>query len=138
MDEKNYLITDEEITENGVESAPHYVSGDPDEVQKIFDKLPKLIADKLNSFISAVIKKFTDYYTKTEAEAVIDEKVAKMTNGGMSTYTYDKNNDGVVDNAEKVGGFWFAFEDAEGNATEELHVHYYVDENGNVVTTPIT
>lgn len=132
-----YKITDSEMN-SGVSAAPNILTDTPQNNKMVFDRLPKLIAKKFNDFIDSVITKFRNYYTKDETEKVIDDKVAEMTNGGMSTYTYDKNNDGVVDNAEKVGGFWFAFEDAEGNATEELHVHYYVDENGNVVTTPIT
>jgi len=72
----------------------------------------------------------------------------------MNKNVYDTDNDGVVDKAQEaetaenatkaatsqsVRGVWFAFEDADGNPTDELYAHWYEDENGNVVSAiPIT
>lgn len=46
-----YKITEQEMLDNGVEGAAHYFNGDPDENQKIFDKLPRLIAARHNAFV---------------------------------------------------------------------------------------
>lgn len=96
-----YKITDSEINENNVKSAADLLKGEPRDNKNIFDRLPELIATKFNSFIDAVVSNF---YTKTETEEKINQKVSEMTNGGMSTFTYDKNNNGIVDDAEKLGG----------------------------------
>ena len=104
MDEKNYLITDEEIEKNGVCSAPDYIKADPADIKGVFDKLPKLIAGKLNGFIEAVVAKFLDYYTKDETIAAINSKMTEMSSGDMAMYIYDTNKDGTVDNADRLGG----------------------------------
>jgi len=41
--------------------------------------------------------------------------------------------------AKTVGGYWFDKTDADGNPTDEIYIHWYEDENGNVVSAiPIT
>ncbi|MBQ9845796.1 MAG: hypothetical protein IJO54_06915 [Oscillospiraceae bacterium] len=101
---EEYKIKDTEIAASSVDSQPHHLSGDAESIQQIFDALPKLIAGKVNDFISAVAEKFNGYYTKQETIAAINNKMTAMGKGDMSTAVYDKDEDGTVDNAERLGG----------------------------------
>ena len=121
-------ITDLEISENGVEGAAHYFFGNPDENQKIFDKLPKLIAAKFNAFVEYIKGNF---YSKTEVDRKINNKIIEISAGDMAKSVYDADEDGIVDEAKTaktVNGFWFAKEDAEGNPTDELYLHWWEEE----------
>ena len=101
---ENFRITDAEIAASSVDSQPHHLSGDAESIQQIFDALPKLIAGKVNDFISAVAEKFNGYYTKEETIAAINNKMTAMGKGDMATAVYDKDEDGTVDNAQRLGG----------------------------------
>ena len=133
-----FIINEIEIAENNVKSAPDELAAEGEistrDVKHIFDKLPELVAAKFNAFVSAVAEKFAGYYTKEETDAVIDAKMVQAETADMLTAVYDKDNNGAVDNADTVRGYWFAFNDAEGNPTEELYIHWYEDESGNIVT----
>lgn len=121
-----YKITDSEMN-SGVVAAPDTLNDTPQNNKQIFDRLPKLIANKVNAFIDAVVAKFEGYYTKTETDEAINEKVKDMGAGDMSKAVYDTDNDGTVDKAyeaDNVRGFWFAKEDADGNPTDEPYIHW--------------
>lgn len=45
--------------------------GTPEENKSVFDRLPKLIAEKYNAFVDAVAAKFKNYYTKTEVDTTV-------------------------------------------------------------------
>lgn len=128
-----YIISDIEINENNVKSAPDQLAAEgetsPRDVKHIFDRLPELIAQRLNSFVIAVKESF---YTKNEIDtchsAMNAEIAAKADsenvytkdqtlttdeirneilnwipesgNGDMFTGIYDVNGNGVVDAAE--------------------------------------
>lgn len=154
---EGYKITKTEIDLNNVKSAPTNNGGnDPQANKHIFDKLPELIAAKLNSFIDAVMAKFAEFYTKTEVDAAISNRIVKIGAGDMAKAVYDADGDGVVDkaknsenavnaenaknsetavNSQNVRGFWIARGDAEGNNTDQLFVHYYEDEETDEVLT---
>lgn len=100
----NYKITDTEIRENSVDSQPHHISGDAEKIQKIFDALPTLIANKFNAFVGAVSAKFKSYYTKEEVVAAIDNKVVAIGSGDMATAIYDTDKDGTVNDSDRLGG----------------------------------
>ena len=99
----NYKITQNEINENNVKSAADLLKGEPRDNKNIFDRLPELIAGKVNGFIDAVISKFADYYNKTEIdnkENVLNEAIntkAKADEVYKKTETYTK---GEVDSKE--------------------------------------
>lgn len=99
-----YIISAEEISANNVKSAADLLKGDPSQNKSVFDRLPELIAEKLNGFITAVKAKFAEYYTKAETEAVIDERMQQAGSADMQQAVYDKNHNGVVDDAERLGG----------------------------------
>ena len=100
----NYKITDTEIRDNSVDSQPHRISGDAEKLQKIFDALPTLIANKFNAFVGAVSAKFKGYYTKEETIAAIDNKMVAMGSGDMARRDYDSDGDGVVNDSDRLGG----------------------------------
>lgn len=97
-----YKITDSEL-ESGVVAAPNILNDTPQENKSVFDRLPRLIANKVNGFIDAVISKFTDYYNKTEIDSkenVLNEAINTKANAAdvyKKTETYTK---GEVDGKE--------------------------------------
>ena len=124
-----YIISAEEISANNVKSAADLLKGDPAQNKSVFDRLPELIAEKLNGFITAVKAKFAEYYTKAETEAVIDERMQQAGGADMLQAVYDKNHSGVVDDAERLGGHlpeYFASQDTA------------VLKSGGAMTGPLT
>ena len=97
-----YKITDSEL-ESGVVAAPNILNDTPQENKSVFDRLPRLIATKVNGFIDAVINKFADYYNKDEIdskEIALNEAINTKANDAevyKKTETYTK---GEVDGKE--------------------------------------
>lgn len=127
-----YKITDSEIN-SGVVAAPDILSDTPQENKSVFDRLPKMIANKFNLFLDFVDAMF---YSKEEVEEAIDQRVIEIGAGDMAQGIYDKTHNGVVDNAERVNGIWFDFKDENGNPGTDVYMHWLEDENGNPVITP--
>lgn len=75
-----YKITENEKV-SGVVAAPNTLTDTAQNNKMVFDRLPKLIADKFNGFVDAVKTKFTEYYTKEETDEQITERI-KYTGGG--------------------------------------------------------
>jgi len=93
---EEYLITKGEVEENNVKSAPTNIrGGDPVANKHIFDKLPELIVDKFNRFISSFGR-------------LVDDKLAAhdiaIGAGDMAKAVYDTDGDGIVDNAKHLDG----------------------------------
>ena len=91
-------ITDCEISENCVKSAPDSLKAEgdisPRDIKHIFDKLPELIAAKFNAFTDYVLE---NIYSKAETDAAISQRVVEIGSGDMTKAVYDKDNDGFVD-----------------------------------------
>ncbi|MBQ6895843.1 MAG: hypothetical protein IJN69_01375 [Oscillospiraceae bacterium] len=91
-------ITDFEISENCVKSAPDSLKAEgdisPRDIKHIFDKLPELIAAKFNAFADYVLE---NIYSKAETDAAISQRVVEIGGGDMAKAVYDKDNDGFVD-----------------------------------------
>lgn len=119
----NYKITDTELN-SGVVKAPDILNDTAQNNKLVFDRLPRLIAEKYNTFVEHIKNSF---YTKAEVNKAIDNKVIEVGAGDMTKSVYDTDGDGVVDNADKVNGFWFSFKDAEGNPTDEPYIHWMED-----------
>ena len=94
-------ITDMEVRDNQVKSAPDTLKAEgntsPRDIKHIFDKLPELIVQKFNAFVDFVT---AEYYTKSQTESAISERVVNIGASDMTKAVYDKNNDGVVDKAD--------------------------------------
>ena len=119
---ENYKITAQEILQNNVKSAADRLDGTPQENKNVFDRLPELIASKLNAFVeyvfgsvytkdsvdeivdkkvdtTAVYKK-EDVYTKAETDSRINTAVFNSGSADMQKAIYDSDNDGVVEFAD--------------------------------------
>lgn len=77
----SFRITYAEVEENCVESQPDYVSGNPDEIQRIFDRLPRFIVDRYNMFVEYATGKFKKIYEKDEVDELIESKLADISAG---------------------------------------------------------
>ena len=121
-------ITDLEISENNVKSAPDSLKAEgnvtPREIKHIFDKLPELIAAKFNALAEYVENSI---YTKEQADAAIAQRVVEMGGGDMTRAVYDRDGDGIVDTAEnalalggKAASLYALKTDIDGSASDAL------------------
>ena len=96
-------ITDTEIVQNSVKSAPDTLKAEGNvttrEIKHIFDKLPELIVQKFNAFVDYVTG---SYYTKEQTDNAIANRVVEIGSADMQKAVYDSDNDGVVDNAKSA------------------------------------
>lgn len=93
-------ITEKEINENNVKSAADtYDDGDVRSNKNIFDRLPELIARRLNRLIDRVKKQMDNTYSREETDKAIAEKVVEIGSGDMARAIYDTDGDGMVDKA---------------------------------------
>lgn len=104
--EKSYdelKITDIEILENNVKSAPDTLSAQGDtttrEIKNIFDRLPELLAARFNSLVDYITGNL-EYYAK----AILEQQAEKLGGGDMLKSVYDTDGDGIVDNAKQLDG----------------------------------
>ncbi len=104
MDLNTAKITTEDKNTYGLVSALDILNGDSNENKLRFDKLPNHIADKHNEVVEHIVN---NVYTKTQVDTAINQKIYEIGTGDMSKAVFDKDNDGVIDNAmnaEKLGG----------------------------------
>ena len=92
-----FRITESELMENSVESQPDHVSGEPDEVQRIFDRMPRFIAGRYNMFVEYVMQALKKYYQKDEVDELFETKLAEIGAGeaGPQGEKGDRGTDGV-------------------------------------------
>lgn len=108
---ENYKITQNEINENNVKSAADLLKGEPRDNKNIFDRLPELIAGKVNGFIDAVISKFADYYNKIEInskETALSDRINTKANSAdvyakSETYTKAETDDAIAQRVTDIG-----------------------------------
>lgn len=108
---ENYKITQNEINENNVKSAADLLKGEPRDNKNIFDRLPELIAAKVNGFIDAVISKFADYYNKTEIdgkETALSDRINAKANSvdvyaKSETYTKAETDEAIAQRVTDIG-----------------------------------
>lgn len=98
-----YKITENEKV-SGVVAAPNTLTDTAQNNKQVFDRLPKLIADKFNDFVDAVVKKFTGYYTKEETNEEIKKLMSAIGKGDMVADVYDTDKDGTVNDSDCLGG----------------------------------
>jgi hypothetical protein len=117
MEFDKYKISNSEISSLNVKSARDtFSNGNVQENKNIFDRLPEHIAARFNDFVAAAAEEFKNRYTKDETDKAINEKVHAMGAGDMAQAVYDKDGNGIVDNAEN-GIFTYSqtMEGLEGN-----------------------
>lgn len=98
-------ITDIEISENNVKSAPDVLNADGEksarDIKHIFDRLPELIAGKYNRLVDYINDKLC---TKDEMAQTVMQEVKAIGAEEIARQIYDSDNDGMVDNAKHLNG----------------------------------
>lgn len=118
-------ITTVDINTNNVKSAADTYSADDIQRNKdIFDKLPELIAARVNGLIDRLTEKLAGIYTKEEVVDAINNKIVEMGSGDMAKGVYDTDGDGIVDNADN-GICWYTH-------SKEGTVHNLIGKGQNV------
>lgn len=94
-------ITTADINTNNVKSAADTYSADDIQRNKdIFDRLPELIAARVNGLIDRLTEELAGIYTKTEVVAAINNKIVEIGTGDMAKGVYDTDGDGKVNAAD--------------------------------------
>lgn len=94
----DYKITSSDLTNKGVEGLADTPELSTSAIQEKFDEIAKdVIIPKHNSLVDSLN---SDYATKN----YVDQKVIDAGAGDMTKSVYDVDNDGIVDNSEKLGG----------------------------------
>ncbi len=115
-------ITAEDIAGKGVVGQADTPLLSALEMQNKVEEVPRaVIIPHFNSLIDSLDKRdadvdtaLSDRYTKTETDKAIGDKLTEIGAGDMAKAIYDTDGDGVVDNAQKLGG-----QPAEHYATKE-------------------
>lgn len=82
----DYKVSEAEVQQNGVVSAPDTLTTSPTESKKIFDKLPAFIVTKYNQLID-YIKSF--YPSKAEVNTAINQRIVDIGSSDMTQAIYD-------------------------------------------------
>lgn len=90
-----YKITENEKV-SGVVAAPTTLTDTAQNNKMVFDRLPKLIADKFNNFVDAVKTKFTEYLTAQQTIDLVNSTLAAIGAGDMTKGEYATEEEGVV------------------------------------------
>lgn len=93
-----YKITENEKV-SGVVAAPNTLTDTAQNNKMVFDRLPKLIADKFNDFVDAVKTKFTEYLTAQQTRDLVNSTLVKIGEGDMTKNEYATEEEGVVKTA---------------------------------------
>ena len=93
-----YKITENEKV-SGVVAAPNTLTDTAQNNKMVFDRLPKLIADKFNDFVDAVKTKFTAYYTAQQTIDLVNSTLVAIGEGDMTKNEYATEEEGVVKTA---------------------------------------
>lgn len=109
MDFEEYKISDNEIEANSVKNVENHIAeADVDNGKKIFDALPKKIAEKFNTFVKTVCDRLKNTYTKTEVDNEIIRRI-EVTGGGdmlKEKYAEEEENgnfsDSMVKNSKRL------------------------------------
>lgn len=95
---EEYKITENEKV-SGVVAAPTTLTDTAQNNKMVFDRLPKLIADKFNNFVDAVKTKFTEYLTAQQTIDLVNSTLIAIGEGDMTKTEYATEEKGVVKTA---------------------------------------
>lgn len=98
-------IEDSDLVNKGVLGQADTPGLSTEEMQTKVEEVPRsVIIPKFKALVTALISTFSSIYSKTETDAQIDSRIIEIGAGDMAKAVYDTNDNGIVDNAEKVGG----------------------------------
>jgi hypothetical protein len=99
-----YKITSADRQGKGVSGLPDTPGLSTGDMQARFDSLGNLSIDKFNALVDCVGGGIENSDTKLPTMKDIVDYVVSMGGGDMTKAVYDTNDDGVVDNSEKLDG----------------------------------
>lgn len=99
-----YKITSADRAGKGVTGLPDTPGLSTGDMQERFDSLGNLSIDKFNAVVDNVGDVIENSPTKLPTMAAIVAYVTTLGGGDMLKAIYDTNDDGVVDNAERLNG----------------------------------
>lgn len=102
--QNTYKITSADKVDKGVVGLPDTPGLSTGDMQARFDSLGNLAIDKFNAVVDSVGDAVVNDPTKLPTMKAIVDYVVAMGGGDMLKSVYDTDNDGVVDNAEALGG----------------------------------
>lgn len=102
--QNTYKISSADRVDKGVTGLPDTPGLSTGDMQARFDSLGNLAIDKFNNVVDSVGDAITNDDTKLPTMAAIVAYVSAMGGGDMTKAIYDTDDDGVVDNAEQLGG----------------------------------
>ena len=99
-----YKISSADRSGKGVTGLPDTPGLSTGDMQARFDSLGNLSIDKFNAVVDAVGDVVTNDDTKLPTMKAIVDYVVSMGGGDMTKAVYDTDDDGVVDDSERLGG----------------------------------
>ena len=131
MEFNSLKIKAEEINSLNVKSAADaYNNNNPQANKAIFDRLPEFIAERVNRLIDEIEELASSVYLKEETEQLISQRVIAIGTGDMAQGVYDTDEDGVVDDAARLGGQLpehYATAETVGKLTQSINTIVVVD-----------
>jgi len=99
-----YKITASDRSGKGVTGLPDTPGLSTGDMQARFDSLGNLSIDKFNALVDGVGDVISNDATKLPTMKAIVDYVIEMGGGDMTKAVYDTDDDGVVDDSERLGG----------------------------------
>ena len=99
-----YKISSADRAGKGVTGLPDTPGLSTGDMQARFDSLGNLAIDKFNNVVDNVGDTITNDSTKLPTMAAIVDYVVSMGGGDMVKAVYDTDNNGIVDNSERLAG----------------------------------
>ena len=99
-----YKISSADRSGKGVTGLPDTPGLSTGDMQARFDSLGNLAIDKFNAVVDSVGDAVTNDDTKLPTMKAIVDYVVSMGGGDMTKAVYDTDDDGVVDDSERLGG----------------------------------
>lgn len=119
-------ITDSDLQNVGVIGLPDTPELSTDEMQAKFEETVRsVVIPAFNRLIAQLEERDSKTYTSDEIIQLINQRVTDIGAGDMAKGVYDTDNDGVVDNAAKLGGNLpdYYMTKAGGNFTGDAFAH---------------
>ena len=102
--QNTYKITSADKVDKGVVGLPDTPGLSTGDMQARFDSLANLSIDKFNAVVDSVGDVSSNDPNKLPTMKAIVDYVISMGGGDMAKSVYDTDNNGIVDNAEALGG----------------------------------
>ena len=124
-------ITDSDLHNVGVIGLPDTPELSKEEMQAKFEETVRsVVIPAFNQLIGQLEERDSKTYTSDEIIQLINQRVMNIGAGDMAMGVYDKDNDGVVDNAAQLAGHgpeYFATKESVAGLTQSVSAIVVVD-----------